>query len=80
MQNKIIRKIDELGRIVLPQEFRNALAWNAKTNVAVSMEGKKIILSEDSDFCVFCGSEKNLRPVKNGFICGDCIAELTVNK
>lgn len=58
MQEKIVRKMDELGRIVLPQEFRRAMDWNDGTNISITRDGNKLILQENSCSCILCGNEK----------------------
>ena len=55
----IVRRVDELGRIVIPIEMRNALDIAQKDPVEISMEGSSIILRKYENRCVFCGE---LRP------------------
>ena len=80
MQHKTVRRIDELGRIVLPQEYRNALAWGEETEVAIIKEGNRLILQANSGSCFLCGSEENLCLAKDRFICKDCISEIAVSQ
>ena len=56
----IIRKVDELGRIVLPIELRNALNIAQKDPLEIFVEGSSIILKKHEDNCIFCGSTKQL--------------------
>lgn len=75
MENKVVRKIDELGRIVLPQDFRNALSWNTETKIAIIRQGNQLILQPDKDTCLFCGREQSLIQIKDKYICDRCILE-----
>ena len=73
----IVRKIDELGRIVLPVEFRRTLEIAEKDTVEMSLEGDTILLRKHETVCVFCGSGKNLRTYKNKPVCVDCVKAVT---
>ena len=56
-----IRKIDELGRIVIPIEIRNKLNINEKDLLEIFIEENSIILKKFEESCVFCGSiEENI--------------------
>ena len=55
----IVRRVDELGRIVIPIEMRNSLNISQKDPVEISMDGSSIILRKYENRCVFCGA---LRP------------------
>ena len=72
----IVRKVDELGRIVLPIELRRTLDISEKDALEIYVEGDKIILHKNHDSCVFCGSAKNLTEFKDRFVCSDCLARL----
>jgi len=69
--------MDELGRIVLPRDFRNALAWATETKVAIQLDGNTMVLFAEPDLCFLCGGKENLREVKDRYICKACIAELS---
>lgn len=72
----IIRKVDELGRIVLPIELRRTLKISEKDALEIYVEGDKIILHKDRNACVFCGSEQNLVEYKGRKLCKNCLNEL----
>jgi len=76
MQRTVVRHIDELGRVVLPRDFRSILSWKAETKVAIQLDGNKIILFAEPFLCFLCGGKENLRQAKDRYICGACIAEL----
>jgi len=70
------RKLDELGRIVLPGSIRANLGWKEKTAIDISVEGDSVVLKRSRGRCVFCGSEANLNTYKATDVCGDCCKEI----
>ena len=56
----IIRKIDELGRFVIPMEMRNKLDISSNDPLEIYVEGTSIVLKKYQPDCVFCGSSKIL--------------------
>lgn len=72
----ITRKIDELGRIVLPIELRRSLEIGEKDAVEIYVEDDCIILKKFRTSCIFCGSEENIIDFKGKSVCADCIAQL----
>lgn len=73
----IVRKIDELGRIVLPIELRNKMDINTKDSVEIYVDNDKIILKKYQPCCVFCGNADNVTMFKGKLVCRDCIEEMT---
>jgi len=76
MERTEIRQLDELGRVVLPGEFRRALAWGDETKIAIQLDGSKMVLSAQPCLCFLCAGQENLREVKDRYICKACIAKL----
>ena len=72
----IVRKVDELGRIVLPIELRRSLDIAEKDPLEIYVEGDKIILHKDRNTCVFCFGTRNLHEFKGRFVCTDCLNRL----
>ena len=72
----IVRKDDELGRIVLPIEMRRTLDIAEKDTLEVYVEGDSIILRKYQDACVFCDSVRDLINYKGRYVCPDFIAAL----
>ena len=68
----INRKIDVLGRVVIPAEFRNSLGLVEGDEVSVSTDNGVIILTPTQKVCKLCGSHEN---VKDGKICEKCITD-----
>ena len=69
----IIRRIDELGRVVVPIELRNKLNINVKDEVEIYVDGSSIVLKKFEPNCIFCGSTKNLVEYKDKLICKKCL-------
>lgn len=72
----ITRKIDELGRIVLPIELRRGLEISEKDALEIYVEDDCIILKKFIKSCLFCGNEENIIDFKGKNICSECIAQL----
>ncbi|MBR3023059.1 MAG: AbrB/MazE/SpoVT family DNA-binding domain-containing protein, partial [Oscillospiraceae bacterium] len=56
----IVRKIDELGRIVLPKELRRTLGLNDRESVEIYVDQDAIILKKFKSTCVLCGDNEDL--------------------
>lgn len=76
----IIRKVDELGRIVIPVEIRNDFNINEGEYMEIHVEGTCIILKKHMYKCTFCGNTENLEEFKEKFICQKCKDSLNKNK
>lgn len=72
----IVRKVDELGRIVLPVEMRRTLDIAEKDAVEIYVEADSIILRKYQAACIFCGSAKAVVAFQGKFVCQDCISKL----
>ncbi|MCL1820500.1 MAG: AbrB/MazE/SpoVT family DNA-binding domain-containing protein [Oscillospiraceae bacterium] len=68
----ITRKVDELGRIVLPVELRRSLDIEEKTEVEIYTENNTIVLRKSGQSCVFCRGAKGLTAFKGHNICAAC--------
>lgn len=73
----IVRKVDELGRIVIPIELRNKLDIAIKDPIEIFVEGSSIILKKYEPNCIFCGSSKELSSYKDKLVCSKCLAKLS---
>lgn len=73
----IVRKVDELGRIVLPIELRRTLDIAEKDALEIFVDGSNIILKKYQPACVFCGDAKDVKTFKGKSICPNCLRELT---
>lgn len=72
----IVRKVDELGRIVLPIELRRTLDIAEKDSLEIYMDGSSIVLRKYQESCVFCGDGKELSVFQGKSVCARCIREL----
>lgn len=72
----IVRKVDELGRIVLPIELRRTLDIDVKDSLEIYVDGSQIILKKYEPACVFCGNAKDVINFKGKNICRNCLNEL----
>ena len=72
----VIRKIDGLGRIVIPMEIRNKLNISENDPLEIHVEGTTISVKKYEPDCTFCGSSKNVKEYKGKLVCEKCIAEL----
>jgi transcriptional pleiotropic regulator of transition state genes len=76
-QTKLTKKIDDLGRIVIPVELRSALGIMHQDELEMHIDGGSIILTKKQKGCVLCESTENLSEAKNGkYICIDCLDHL----
>lgn len=72
----IVRRIDELGRIVLPIETRKRLGLDAKDPVEIIAEKDRIIIKKFEPTCIFCGEAGNVILYKEKRICKNCLKDL----
>ena len=73
----IVRKVDELGRIVLPIELRRTLDIAIRDELEIYMENDRIILQKYEPNCVFCASSEGLVTHKGKNICKDCLQAIS---
>ena len=72
----IIRKVDELGRIVLPIELRRTLDIAERDELEIYMEGDRIVLQKFEPSCIFCASGRELVSYRGKNICQECIRSM----
>lgn len=72
----IVRKVDELGRIVLPKELRVKFDIAERDALEIYTEGDKIILKKYEPSCTFCNNAKDIFVFKGRNICPECAKEL----
>ena len=72
----IVRKVDELGRIVLPIEMRRTLDIGEKDALEIYVEGSSVILKKYKPSCIFCDSTKDIEVFKGKNVCPKCLKEL----
>ena len=72
----IVRKVDELGRIVLPMELRKMLDLNVKDPVEIFVDDERIILQKYYPACIFCGDADHVIYYNGKRICAKCLNNL----
>ncbi|NTW05785.1 MAG: AbrB/MazE/SpoVT family DNA-binding domain-containing protein [Peptococcaceae bacterium] len=73
----IVRKVDELGRVVIPIELRRTMGIDEKDALEIYVDNEKIILKKYEPACVFCGSALDVQDYRNRRVCMACIKEIS---
>lgn len=78
----IVRKVDELGRIVLPIEIRKIMDIKDKDSIEIFTDDNRIILAKYHPACTFCSNadESNMRYFEGKRICRDCFEKIKKEK
>lgn len=76
----VVRKIDDLGRAVLPKEMRKTLRLEAGDGLEIFTQDDQIIFRKWEISCVFCGSQDNLKTFSEKKICGKCRKKILQNE
>lgn len=73
----ITRKVDDLGRVVIPAGIRRALGIGEGDTVEVALEGDRVVMAKPTDRCVFCADESApLRTFHDRNVCAPCVVAL----
>ena len=72
----IVRKVDELGRIVLPIELRRTLDIAERDELEIYLDDDKVILKKYEPSCIFCASPRNLVSYRGRNVCMECIRNM----
>ena len=72
----VVRKVDELGRIVLPSELRRVFAIHEGDELEISVDGEKVILEKRQDVCCFCSADAPALDFRGRMVCDACATEL----
>lgn len=73
----VVRKVDELGRIVIPIELRRTMGIEEKDALEIYVDNEKIILKKYEPACIFCGNAEDVANYKGKNLCKACLTELT---
>lgn len=76
----IVRKVDELGRIVLPIELRRTLDIGEKDALEIYVDGSTVVLKKYQPACVFCGNARDVSSFHGKNICASCLKELQTSQ
>ena len=69
----IIRKVDQLGRVVLPKELRETMNIDTKDSVEIFVEEDKIIFKKYQPGCTFCDNVEETVDFKGETVCKECL-------
>jgi len=72
----IVRRMDELGRIVLPVELRRTLDIAERDELEIYLDDDKVVLKKYEPSCVFCASMRGLVTYRGRNICEECAQEI----
>ncbi len=72
----IVRRIDELGRVVLPIELRRTLNIDIKDSLEIYVDNSSIILKKYEPACIFCGDATEVVSFKGKNVCKNCLEEM----
>ncbi len=72
----IVRKVDELGRIVLPIELRRTLGIDERDALEIYVDGASVILRKYEPTCIFCGEAADVVSYRGKNVCRSCLKEL----
>ena len=73
----IVRRMDELGRVVIPMELRNQFKIMEKDPIEIFVDGSSIVLRKYEPNCIFCGSTKDLYEYNDKLICSKCAEKIS---
>lgn len=74
----MVRKLDQLGRIVLPKETRKRYKINEGNSLEIFVEDDRIILKKYIPGCIFCGDIENIKEYKGKRICINCAVNISI--
>jgi len=72
----VVRKVDGLGRIVIPMEIRQAYDIKEKDSLEIFIDGGKIVLRKYEPACIFCNNAENVTDYHGKLICETCLKEI----
>ncbi|WP_234121151.1 AbrB/MazE/SpoVT family DNA-binding domain-containing protein [Clostridium hydrogenum] len=72
----VVRKVDTLGRIVIPMELRRTFSIEEGDPLEIFVDGEQIILKKYQPACIFCGEGKDVVEYKGKKVCKHCLEEL----
>ncbi len=72
-----VRPIDELGRVVIPIDFRKSLNITSSDLLDISMDNGCVIIRKLNEHCALCGEDEFLTHFKGKAVCSGCLREIT---
>jgi len=76
------RRVDGIGRIVVPSEFREELDLSPGDPVEFKVQGKQLVIQKRYEKCVFCGSirKEGSRVIDDVLVCEECLQKIKKTK
>lgn len=74
------RRVDSLGRVVLPADLRHALGIREGDVMDVAVEDGHLVLSRHEPRCVFCGARDRLTEHAGKYACAVCVSALAAER
>lgn len=71
-----VKKIDELGRILIPKELRASMELDSKDALEMFVDGDRIVLQKYQPACIFCNNADNIIFFEGRRICTSCLSKL----
>jgi transcriptional pleiotropic regulator of transition state genes len=71
-----VKKIDELGRILIPKELRSSMELDSKDALEMFVDGDRIVLQKYQPACIFCNNADNIIFFEGRRICASCLSKL----
>ena len=71
-----IRRMDKLGRFVIPAPIRSKMEWDTETALEITADEQGVFLRRRKEICALCGTESELEPFGSKFICKKCVGIL----
>lgn len=68
------RKVDDLGRVVIPSPIRRQLGIEEGAEVEFAVDGDRIVVSKPTETCVFCDGSEHLEAFRGKPVCWSCMA------
>jgi transcriptional pleiotropic regulator of transition state genes len=72
----VVRRVDELGRIVIPIELRRTMGIEERDALEIYVDAEKIILKKYEPACIFCGNAEDVENYKGKKLCKSCLSEM----
>lgn len=72
----IVRRVDDLGRVVIPIEIRRNFDVNIGDSMEIYVDGQHVLLRKYQPQCIFCSEAKGVKNFRGKNMCPKCIEEL----
>ena len=72
----IVRKLDQLGRIVIPKELRATFDLKETDPIEIFVEGEDIVLRKYQPACIFCNEATDITQFEGKNVCKKCLAKI----